>query len=218
MISVFAPVSRLVVLGLLGVVFAAQIATASTIEAALSTLLSKEKAAVAALPPQRFNKAASLSLAQPLRFDYSSEWLAQQPVATGGAEWQCLAEALYFEARGETVAGQFAVAEVILNRVDSARYPNSICGVINQGTGRRFACQFTYNCDGRAETVTEARAYQRVGKVARLMMDGAPRTLTNGATHYHTTAVNPRWANSFPRVATIGVHHFYVEREQVSRN
>jgi spore germination cell wall hydrolase CwlJ-like protein len=139
----------------------------------------------------------------------SRAWIDQQPDATGGAEWRCLAEALYFEARGETVEGQVAVAEVILNRVDNRAFPNTVCGVIRQGTGKRYRCQFTYNCDGIPEVIAEPRAFQRVGKVARLMLDGAERALTNGATHYHTMAVNPRWSRVYNRTATIGYHHFY---------
>ena len=140
---------------------------------------------------------------------YDADWLARQPRVSGGAEWQCLTEALYFEARGETVKGQFAVAEVILNRVDSSRFPSSVCGVVNQGTGRKFACQFTYTCDGRPEHVNEPAAWDRVGKVAKLMLAGAPRSLTKGATYYHTTAVRPSWSRKFSRTAHIGVHLFY---------
>ena len=140
---------------------------------------------------------------------YDRDWIDRLPAASGSAEWECLAEALYFEARGETVKGQFAVAEVVLNRVDSARYPDSVCAVVRQGTGKRYQCQFTYTCDGHDERIRERKAWERVGKVARLMLDGAPRALTEGATHYHTKAVSPRWARSFPRTATIGVHHFY---------
>lgn len=149
---------------------------------------------------------------------YSKDWLAQQPAAKGGEEWECLAEALYFEARGETVKGQFAVAEVILNRVDSPRFPNSVCGVVNQGTGRKFACQFTYTCDGRAEVISEPKAYTRVGKVAKVMLNGAPRQLTDGATYYHTTAVRPSWSRKFSQTATIGVHKFYRAATRVSQN
>ena len=149
---------------------------------------------------------------------YDKDWLSAQPAASGGKEWQCLAEALYFEARGETVKGQFAVAEVILNRVDSARYPDSVCGVIHQGTGRKYACQFTFTCDGIPETISEPAAYRRVGKVAKLMLSGAPRNLTDGATHYHTTAVNPRWARVFAKTAKIGVHVFYRQPVRVSQN
>lgn len=140
---------------------------------------------------------------------YTRAWLQAQPKPAGGAEWRCLTEALYFEARGETLKGQFAVAEVIANRVDARQFPNSFCGVINQGTGRKFACQFTYTCDGRAETIHEPAAFQRVGKVARAILDGAARPLTKGATHYHTTAVRPRWARVFRKTTAIGVHVFY---------
>lgn len=140
---------------------------------------------------------------------YSKAWLDARPAPGGGSDWECLAEAIYFEARGESVKGQFAVAEVILNRVASPLYPDTVCGVVHQGTGRRYQCQFTYTCDGHAEVIRETAAYTRVGKIARTMLDGAPRQLTNGATHYHTRAVSPNWARQFPRTATIGVHHFY---------
>ena len=141
--------------------------------------------------------------------DISESWIAAQSDATGGKQWKCLTEALYFEARGETAKGLFAVGEVILNRVDSSAFPNTVCGVINQGTGQLFRCQFTYTCDGRAEVIREPRAWIRVGKVARALLDGAPRNLTNGATYYHTTDVNPSWARKFTRTAVIGVHYFY---------
>jgi len=137
------------------------------------------------------------------------DWLTGQPAPSDRPGLSCLAEALYFEARGETVKGQFAVAEVILNRVDSALYPDSLCDVINQGTGEKFACQFTYNCDGHPEDIHEQRAWRQVRKVADLAMEGAVAPLTEGATHYHTNAVSPSWSRSFPRTATIGVHHFY---------
>ena len=184
----------------------------------LAALLQQDREAVDALDPRRLNR---LSLAPvvspvpaarpgdlvPVRYDRS--WLAALPTATGGAQWRCLSEALYFEARGESVKGQFAVAEVILNRVENKRYPDTVCDVINQGTGKRYQCQFTYTCDGRKEIIAEPRAFERVGKVARLMLDGAPRMLTEGATHYHTKSVRPRWAGIYPRTATIGYHHFY---------
>ncbi len=140
---------------------------------------------------------------------YSREWLAKQPAGSGGAEWKCLTEALYFEARGESVKGQFAVAEVILNRVKSRRFPNSVCGVINQGSNKLHKCQFSYNCDGKSETMHETAAYRRVGKIARILLDGAPRNLVLGATYYHSKSVRPKWARVFTRTATIGEHYFY---------
>ncbi|QCO56993.1 cell wall hydrolase (plasmid) [Pseudorhodobacter turbinis] len=145
----------------------------------------------------------------PLRVKYDGAWVSGQPKATGGEQFACLAQALYFEARGETIKGQFAVAEVILNRVDSQRYPNSVCGVVQQGAERRNGCQFSYICDGRPDTIKEKRAYARVAKIARAMIDGAPRALTGGATHFHTTNIFPRWARVFPKTAKIGSHLFY---------
>ncbi|MEH6521074.1 cell wall hydrolase [Sulfitobacter sp.] len=140
---------------------------------------------------------------------FTRAWLAKQPKANGSSEFKCLAEALYFEARGETVKGQFAVAEVIRNRVKSGRFPGSYCGVINQGTGRKYQCQFTYTCDGRPEVVSEPAAYARVAKVARATIDGKSPNITDGATFYHTTAVRPSWSRKFTNTARFGVHLFY---------
>lgn len=141
--------------------------------------------------------------------EFSKVWLTTQPYIEGGAEWRCLAEALYFEARGETVKGQFAVAEVILNRVQSRSFPGTICSVVNQGTGKRYQCQFTYTCDGHAEVIREPLAWEMVGKVARLSMAGAAGNLTNGAQFYHTNSVRPRWSRVFKHTTTIGYHRFY---------
>ncbi len=182
-------------------------------------LFQQEKANVSAMPAAKINR-----LAQPPRKKnddatmYTAAWLEKQPLAKGGKQWNCLAEALYFEARGESLKGQFAVAEVILNRVDSEKFPNTVCGVVNQGTGRKFQCQFTYTCDGRAEVISEPKAYQQVGKVAKAMLDGAPRNLTNGATYYHTTSVRPKWAKRFQQTAKIGVHRFYRTPIRISSN
>lgn len=148
---------------------------------------------------------------------YTRKWVAQQPKASGGEDWECLSDALYFEARGESVKGQFAVAEVIMNRVDSSAYPNDVCGVIRQGTGKKYQCQFTFTCDGNAEVIHEKRAYVNVGKIARAVLDASDLSLTDGATHYHTKAVSPSWARKFPRTATIGVHHFYRQPVRVSK-
>lgn len=136
----------------------------------------------------------------------------------GGAEWQCLTEALYFEARGETLRGVMAVAEVILNRVDSPNFPNSVCGVVHQGTQALYDCQFTYHCDGVSDAVHEQAAWNAVGRVASAMLNGAPRTLTDGATHYHTSAVNPSWARRFVPTVSIGVHQFYRQPTRTASN
>ena len=183
---------------------------------ALTFLLGQERSALDSVGNARLEKLAKGPALDD--FIYDRAWLESQPAAKGGEYWQCLTEALYFEARGETVKGQFAVAEVILNRVKSSRFPNTICGVIHQGTGRRYQCQFTYTCDGNPEVIHEKAAYQRVGKIAKFMMEGAPRDLTDGATYYHTKAVNPRWARKFARTTTIGVHHFYRPHIRLSQN
>ncbi|WP_397542310.1 cell wall hydrolase [Roseovarius salis] len=190
-------------------------AGAAAADTSLAKLLDNERRAMTVLPESRI---ASFLERPELEVEYSTDWIARQAVSKGDADWRCLAEALYFEARGESVKGQFAVAEVILNRVDSPEYPDTVCGVVNQGTGRKYQCQFTYTCDGHAEDIDEPAAFKRVGKVASLMVQGAPRPLTKGATHYHTRAVNPAWARSFPRTATIGVHHFYRMPTRVSSN
>jgi spore germination cell wall hydrolase CwlJ-like protein len=133
-------------------------------------------------------------------------WLMAQPAPEGDAEWRCLTEALYFEARGESLEGQIAVAEVILNRVDSPLYPRTVCGVVKQRGGG--GCQFSYVCSGKTK-MREKRAADLAGRIAAAMLDDAPRLLTDGATHFHTRGVKPGWSKRFARTASIGSHHFY---------
>lgn len=191
----------------------------------LDSLLGQERQALRVVPSARLSSltappAATMRDIQtaPGTLDYSDAYLASLPRTAGGSDWECLSEALYFEARGETARGLFAVAEVILNRVDSGDFPNSVCSVVNQGTGRLYACQFTYTCDGHDEVIHEPGAYARVAKVARLMLDGANRPLTDGATYYHTTAVSPSWARRFERTAQYGVHLFYRANTRTASN
>ena len=193
------------------------VAQAETTPAGVAEALATEAAGVAGLAPDQIARLGQDPTGT-ANASYTRAWLATQPAATGGAQWQCLTEALYFEARGESVKGQFAVAEVILNRVDNAQFPNSACGVVKQGTGRKYQCQFTFTCDGHPEVVNEPAAWSNMGKIARAMLDGAPRGLTDGATHYHTTAVNPSWARRFIQTARIGVHKFYRMPVRVSSN
>ena len=177
------------------------------------TLMGAEHATVGAMPRGRLAALATGPLkkkpgaAPAPALNYTDGYLQSIPAPKGDAQWQCLKTALYFEARGETLKGQFAVAEVILNRVDSGRYPHSVCGVVQQSGGG--SCQFSYNCDGRADVMRDKGAADRAGRIARVMLDGAARTLTEGATHFHTRAVAPKWANRFPRTASIGAHLFY---------
>jgi len=141
--------------------------------------------------------------------EWTSSKLLSLPVPKSDKQMSCLAEALYFEARGEPIKGQLAVGEVILNRVDDARYPSSICKVVNQGTGRRFACQFTYTCDGKLETLHERKPYEMALKIAKILMTTHDKKLTRGSTHYHSNYVNPKWSKKFERVAKFGRHIFY---------
>ena len=149
--------------------------------------------------------------------EWTSSKLLSLPVPKSNKQISCLAEALYFEARGEPIKGQLAVGEVILNRVEDTRYPSSICKVINQGTGRRFACQFTYTCDGKLETVHERQPYEMALKIAKILMTTHDRRLTRGSTHYHSNYVNPRWSKKFERVAKFGRHIFYRQPMLVSQ-
>ncbi|MDW4499875.1 cell wall hydrolase [Sulfitobacter sp. D35] len=172
-------------------------------------LLEQERLGLNAVPQSRIQDFVRPPTSKPQPVNYSRTWLDAQPDPKGGPEMRCLAEALYFEARGETVKGQFAVAEVIMNRVKSTRFPGSACAVINQGTGKKFQCQFTYTCDGHKEVIREKKAFERAAKIARLILDGHAPRLTDGATHYHTNKVSPRWSRVFTRTASIGVHIFY---------
>ncbi len=148
--------------------------------------------------------------------DFAS--LDAMPRVTGDSHWQCLAIAIYFESRGEPLAGQIGVAEVVLNRVDSRSFPNSICAVTVQGAGSGRGCQFSYVCDGRADVMTSAVPRDRAEKLARMLIDGRPRTVTDGATNFHATYVRPDWSRGFARTASIGNHVFYRQPEQVASN
>ncbi len=130
------------------------------------------------------------------------------------AEMKCLADTLYFEARGESPKGQAAVAEVILNRVDSGRFPSTICGVVKQGSSA--GCQFSYNC-GKPRPITDLAAYSRVQRVARAALTGA-RNLTDGATYFHTPQVRPSWSRRFVRTVQIDNHIFYRPGVRVASN
>ena len=125
-------------------------------------------------------------------------------------EKKCLAEAVYFEARSEPVDGQAAVAQVVLNRVRSGLYPNSICGVVYQNRHRYNACQFSFACEGKSLRVTESESWRAAVKVADDVLSGTTYLSDVGsATHYHANYVRPRWARSLVKMDVIGRHIFY---------
>jgi len=133
--------------------------------------------------------------------------------ATRAKHEKCLADAIYFEARGESVRGQMAVAQVVINRVFSGYYPNNICGVVYQNAHRRFRCQFTFACDGLPERINEPVAWERAKHIARDALDGNFWLNDVGkATHYHARWVHPWWVHEMRKLDRIGVHTFYRPR------
>jgi len=136
-------------------------------------------------------------------------------------ELSCLAEAVYFEARSESFIAQLAVANVILERVSSDRYPDDICSVVHQsrkwkGKPIRNKCQFSYWCDGKPETIANVDAYQQSVSASDLALQGVILAQTEGATHYHAAYVVPYWAtdDSFLTLGQVGNHIFYVDTRQ----
>ena len=123
---------------------------------------------------------------------------------------KCLTEAIYFEARGEAVRGQIAVAQVVMNRTFSGFYPNTVCGVVYQNKHRHMACQFTFACDNNPDVVTEPEMWDRAKKISKAMLDGQiwlPEV--DRSTHYHAYYVRPSWVNEMKRMYKFGVHTFY---------
>lgn len=128
-------------------------------------------------------------------------------------EQRCLAEAVYFEARGEPVDGQAAVAQVVLNRVRNPTYPETICKVVYQNRHLRNRCQFSFACDGIRDRISEKPEWEVAQKVARETVSGQRYLEKVGAsTHYHATYVSPRWARYMKRLDKIGQHIFYKTR------
>ncbi len=128
---------------------------------------------------------------------------------TASQSHQCLSEAVYYEARSESRTGQKAVSEVIINRVKSKHYPNSVCGVVYQGAERSTGCQFSFACDGSSAIVPKGKAWERSQDVATLTVVGGVASLTGGATHYHNLNVMPVWSDTLKLTKTIGTHKFY---------
>ncbi len=123
---------------------------------------------------------------------------------------KCLAEAIYFESRGEPVRGQIAVAQVILNRAFSGHYPKTVCGVVYQNKHRYLACQFTFACDRHPDVIRDQKAWERAKAVAEGSLDGKLWLPEVGkATHYHAYWVRPWWVRTMTRLQKIGVHTFY---------
>lgn len=121
----------------------------------------------------------------------------------------CLTQAIYYEAASEGVDGGRAVAQVVLNRVRHGGYPNSVCGVVYQGSQRVTGCQFTFTCDGSLARTPVAYLWQRSKQIAGEALVGRIFAPVGFATHYHADYVVPYWAASLDKVAVIGRHIFY---------
>jgi spore germination cell wall hydrolase CwlJ-like protein len=124
-------------------------------------------------------------------------------------ERKCLAQAIYYEARSEPRIGQLAVADVVLNRVASPVYPNSICQVVFQGSERRTGCQFSFTCDGSMHARLNTRKWKESEDLAGAILAGLRAPISRNATHYHANYVTPHWADKLTPTATIGTHKFY---------
>lgn len=139
----------------------------------------------------------------------------EKRVELANSERDCLAQAIYHEARGESAKGQLAVANVIVNRARSGKFPDSLCGVIYQNANKGlYRCQFTFACDGRNNVPAERRAWAKSQDLARKVYaefaQGKEIGVVPGSTlYYHTTAVAPSWSYTFNRVAVVDSHIFY---------
>jgi len=140
-------------------------------------------------------------------------WWAQVPLPLSVGtkkEQRCLAEAIYFEARGESEDGQVAVAQVVLNRVKNPAYPDSICGVVYQNKHKRNRCQFSFACDGIKDRISSPAAWKTAQRLARDVTDGKRFSkMVDASTHYHATYVHPRWAKAMAKRGQVGLHIFY---------
>ena len=165
---------------------------------------------VVALPTLPHEESTDFSTVPADRPDYASlidedQWRHEQ---------RCLAQAIYFEARGESDKGEAAVAQVVLNRVSSGLYPSTICGVVFQNRQHYHACQFSFACEGRSLRITEPDAWRRAESIAAAVTTGKTYVPAVGdATHYHALYVHPYWARRLERTDRIGHHVFYKLRD-----
>jgi spore germination cell wall hydrolase CwlJ-like protein len=191
-----------------------------------------DEAALPSLPFQH-NEVVLASLGDaPVLTDQGSTTLANKGIVTGeeaqprspaerlglkGAPLakaeKCLADAIYFESRGEVKKGQIAVAQVVVNRAFSGFYPNDICGVVYQNANRYLACQFTFACEGKKLIVEEPDMWKQAKEISHDMLAGKLWLDEIGkATHYHAYWVHPAWIREMRKIDRIGVHTFYRPR------
>ena len=126
----------------------------------------------------------------------------------------CLLMAVYFDGRSEPIMGQYAIAEVIMNRVIDTRFPDTVCGVVKQRrkVGERWVCQFSFWCDGKPEVFHNRRAYRQALAVAVGVIDDAT-VFVGGALYYHADYAKPVWRHNLTAYVMIGNHIFYIDKE-----
>ena len=134
----------------------------------------------------------------------------------------CLALNTYHEAKNQSLVGQIATAQVVMNRVEDDRFPSTVCEVVKQGPTRpswedpekeypiKHRCQFSWYCDGKDDTPKNEKAWRKAQDVAFLVLyNKIQLDVTEGATHYHATYVRPAWAKTKKRTTRIEKHIFY---------
>ncbi|MEG3172834.1 cell wall hydrolase [Sphingomonas sp. ZB1N12] len=183
-------------------------------------------AAVAQVQPERNSRALLERMALHVPDDISAKMATATPeaaampavappfvtsnsVVDANRAAECLTAAVYYEARSQSVEGQRAVAQVVLNRVRDRAFPNSVCGVVYQGAERRTGCQFSFTCDGSMNRARELGAWDRARAVAAAALGGSVFAPVGAATSFHTTSILPWWASSLARITTVGAHVFY---------
>lgn len=134
--------------------------------------------------------------------------VSEQEIAVA-SQYRCLAQAVYFEGRGESKAGQQAIAHVVLNRLRDDRYPSTICGVVYQNKDQPHRCQFSFACDGRSDKPHDKWAWRQSLKVALEALTGASKDTTRDSTHFHARSVEPEWAMTLKPTVKVGQHVFY---------
>lgn len=151
-------------------------------------------------------------------FIYAGSELKAQEVDAALAEFhaeelECMALNIYYETRASSLIDAVSVSDVVLNRVESSRYPSTVCGVVHDGyRSDRKSCQFSWYCDGKSDVPQDDESWEKSRKHARDMyIHQTHRGITESATHYHATYVSPYWAPSMHRVARMGAHIFYRE-------
>ena len=126
----------------------------------------------------------------------------------GTDDLTCLTQAVYYESRGEPLEGQEGVAQVVMNRTHSTRYPGSVCGVVFQRSGGG-TCQFTFACDGSMDRLIQPIAWDKAKNVASQALGGFVYKPLETATHYHASWMTPYWAPTLTRIERIGGQVFY---------